>query len=104
MLICTSWKSRPLSAEQTNRMMERWAKVEAAQAENASVERVCWYLFSDGSGGFTVNKASDVEAATAFELETCLALSEFLDLETKVCLDLDTAMPSILKGVEHINA
>jgi hypothetical protein len=104
MLICTTWKSRQLSADQANRMMDRWGKVEASQAENPSVERVCWYIFGDGSGGFTVNKANDVDAATAFGLELSLALSEFLELDSKIVLDLDSAMPAILKGVERINS
>jgi hypothetical protein len=103
MLICTAWKSGHLTPDQTNRMMERWAKIEAAQAENPSVERVCWYMFGDGSGGFTVNKATDVEAATAFGLEVSLALSEFLEVDSKIVLDLDSAMPAILKGMEYIN-
>jgi hypothetical protein len=104
MLVCTSWKARPLSVDQTNRMMERWSKLEAAQAEDTSSERLCWYLFADGSGGFTVNKVTDPDAAVAFELELALALSEFLELKTDICVDLDTAMPAILKGIERINA
>jgi hypothetical protein len=104
MLICTTWKSRQLSADQANRMMGRWGKIEAAQAENPSVERVCWYIFGDGSGGFTVNKATDADAATAFGLEVSLALSEFLELDSKIVLDLDSAMPAILKGIERINS
>ena len=103
MLICTTWKSRQLSADQANRMMDRWGKIEAAQAENPSVERVCWYIFGDGSGGFTVNKATDVDAASAFGLEVSLALSEFLELDSKIVLDLDSAMPAILKGIERVN-
>jgi hypothetical protein len=104
MLVCTSWKSRPLSAAQLNRMMEIWGKVEASQAENPSLERLCWYINSDSSGGFTVTKTTDVDAATAFELEVSIALSEFLELETHVVLDLDSALPAIQKGVERINA
>jgi hypothetical protein len=103
MLVCTSWKQRPLSPEQVNRMMSSWGKLEAAQAENATIERLCWYISSDGSGGFTVNKIADSESAVAFELETSLALGEFLELESKIVLDLDTALPAILKGVERIN-
>lgn len=103
MLICTSWKARPLSPDQTNRLMATWGKLEAGLAENTSVERVCWYIFSDGSGGVTVDKAVDVAAATAYTLEVSLALSEFLDVESKVALDLESAMPAILKAVEHIN-
>lgn len=104
MLLCTTWKARPLSPEQSDRMMQTWGKIEANMAENPSVERACWYIYSDGSGGMTVVKAVDVEAATAFELETSLALGEFLEMESKVVLDLDTAMPAILKGMEYIQA
>jgi hypothetical protein len=84
-------------------MMEVWAKIEAAQSENTSVDRVCWYITADGSGGFTVNKATDPEAATAFELEVSLALSEFLELRSDVVLDLETAMPAIEKGIARVN-
>jgi hypothetical protein len=85
-------------------MMAIWGKLEASMAENSSVDRLCWYIHSDGSGGITVAKALDVEAATAFELETCLALSEFMELDTNVVLDLDTAMPAILAGMERASA
>ncbi|HVB91272.1 MAG TPA: hypothetical protein VND70_04145 [Acidimicrobiales bacterium] len=102
MLVCTTWKARPLSPEQSNRMMQVWGKVEASMAENPNVERVNWYITSDGSSGVTVAKATDVDAAAAFELETCMALGEFLELESKVVLDLDAAMPAILKGMEYI--
>jgi hypothetical protein len=105
MLICTAWKSRQgLSGDQANRLMDRWGKIEADQAQNPSVERVCWYMFGDGSGGFTVNKAVDAEAANAFGLEVSLALSEFLELDSRIVLDLETAMPAIMKGVERINS
>ncbi len=103
MLLLTSWKGRPLSPEQSNRMMQVWGKIEAAMAENPNVERLCWYITSDGSGGVTVTKSADADAANAFELETSLALSEFLEFESKVVLDLDTAMGPILKAMEHIN-
>jgi hypothetical protein len=103
MLICTQWKARPLTPDQANRMMQTWGKVEAAQAENPNVDRVCWFIFTDGSGGFTVNKASDADAGAAFELETALALGEFLEFDSNVVLDLDSAMPAILKGMELIN-
>jgi hypothetical protein len=84
-------------------MMEVWAKIEAAQSENTSVDRVCWYITADGSGGFTVNKATDPEAASAFELEVSLALSEFLELRSDIVLDLETAMPAIEKGIARVN-
>jgi hypothetical protein len=93
-----------MSPEQANRMMEVWAKIEAATAENTNLERVCWYITVDGTGGFTVSKASDADAASAFELEVSLALSEFLELRSDVVLDLETAMPAIEKGMARINS
>jgi hypothetical protein len=84
-------------------MMERWAKIEAATAENPSVERVCWYITTDGTSGFTVEKATDVEAASAFGLEVSLALGEFLELKNDIVLDLETAMPAIERGMERVN-
>ncbi len=104
MLVSTTWKARPLSPDQAQRMMEVWGKIEASMAENPSVERLCWYIYADGSGGMTVARAVDVEAASAFELETSLALGEFLEMESKIVLDLDTAMPAIIKGMEYANS
>ena len=79
-------------------------KIEADQAQNPGVERVCWYIFGDGSGGFTVNRAVDIEAANAFGLEISLALGDFLELDSRIVLDLDSALPAIQKGVERLNA
>jgi len=103
MLSLTTWKARPLTPEQGNRMMDTWGKIEAKQAENPNVERVCWFLAVDGSSGLTVTRALDVEAANAWNLEASLALTEFLEMETKTVLDLDSAMPAILKGMEYGN-
>jgi hypothetical protein len=104
MLVCTTWKGRPLSPEQGQRMMNVWAKTEAREAESGSSERLCWYLSADGTGGVTVSRVIDEAAATALQLETCLALGEFLELESKVVLDMETAMPSIIAGLEHNSA
>lgn len=103
MLVQTTWKARPLSPEQANRMMASWGKVEARLAEDPNLERVNWYIAVDGSGGSTVVKASDNDAAHQLALEISLALGEFLELESKVVLDLDTAMPGIMKGMEIVN-
>ena len=102
-MVCTTWKGRPLSPDQQKRMMETWGKIEASMAENTAVDRKCWYIYSDGSGGLTVVEAVEVEAATAFELETSLALSEFLEMDSRVVLDLDSAMGPIMKGMEYAN-
>ena len=103
MLVATTWKIRPLSPEQANRMMQTWGKLEAAMAENSSVERVCWYMYADGTGGVSVEKYVDIEAANAFGLEASLALGEFLEFESHIALDLDAAMPAILKAMDHVN-
>ncbi len=100
---CMTWKQRPLSPERDQRRMEGWGKLEAALAENPNVERVCWFIYSDGSGGINITKARDAEAAIAFELEVSLALAEFVEIESKVGVDLDTAMPTIVKAIERIN-
>jgi hypothetical protein len=84
--------------------MQIWGKIEADQAQNPSVERVCWYMFGDGSGGFTVNKVADVEAANAFGLEISLALGDFLELDSKIVLELESALPAIQKAMERLNA
>lgn len=104
MYVCTTWKARPLSKDQLNRMMSVWGKLEADTAASTSAERLCWYINTDGSGGVTISKVSDAEVAAALELEQCLALGEFLELDTKQVLDMDSAMPAILKGLEHVNS
>jgi hypothetical protein len=101
MHVYSSWKGHPLTNEQSDRLMEIWGKIEADMAASPDLERVCWYMFSDGSGGFQVVKTHDAEAAAAFGLELSLALGEFLEFESKIVLDLDTAMPAIMKAVER---
>lgn len=104
MLLCTTWKARPLSPEAAERMMSTWGKLEADMAENPNTERLCWYLFADGSGGLTVSKVTDQETADTFGLETALALGEFLELDTRPVHDLDTAMPAIMRAMERIQS
>jgi hypothetical protein len=45
----------------------------------------------------------DADAAMAARLESTLALGEFLEFETRVVLDLETAMPAITAAMERIN-
>jgi hypothetical protein len=103
MLVCTTWKARPLSPEASQRMMAIWGKIEADEAANTHSERLCWYMNSDGSGGFTVSRMDDADAAMVAGLESTLALGEFLEFETRVVLDLETAMPAITAAMERIN-
>lgn len=104
MYICTTWKTRPLTPEQTNRMMATWGRQEAAMATDTSGERVCWFISVDGTSGVTVMKVNDADAAIANGLAQSLALGEFLEMQSDIVLDLEGAMPSIIAGVEAINA
>jgi hypothetical protein len=102
MLMCTTWKARPLQPEAMNRMMAVWGKMEADQAAQPEVERICWYLFADGSGGFTVSKVADADAAMRLNLELSLALGEFLEIDSRPVLDLESAMPAITAALERL--
>jgi hypothetical protein len=42
-------------------------------------------------------------AANSFNLEISLALGDFIDLDSRIVLDLDTAMPAIVKAMERLN-
>jgi hypothetical protein len=101
MLVGTTWRARPLSSEQFERMMGVWGKLEADLEARDVTERLCWYITSDGSSGVTVVRVTDPDAATQFQLEVSLALSEFLELETRPVLDLETAMPAIVARLER---
>jgi hypothetical protein len=101
MLICTSWKARPLSPEQSQRMMALWGTMEAEAAADPNWERLCWYLYLDGSGGFSVDRVADTDAAAALALEQSLALGEFLELDVRPVSDLESAMPAIMAAMER---
>lgn len=102
MLLCTTWKARPLSPEAADRMMAIWGKIEADMAADPNVERLCWYINADASGGLTVSKVADQEGADTLGFETALALGEFLEIDTRPVHDLETAMPAIMRAMERI--
>ena len=104
MLMCTTWKARPLTPEQSNRMMAVWGQLESEQDSHPGMERVCWYLYTDGSGGFTVANVADEATAHAWGLEQTLALGEFLELDTRPILDLESAMPAITAAMARVNS
>lgn len=101
MLTVTTWKSRPISPEQTTRMMAAWAASEQMLAEDANIERLGWYLAVDGSGGLTITRHLDGDLSKL--LTTTLMMGEFLEFEVKHVLDLDGAMPAITAAMAHIN-
>lgn len=83
-------------------MMEVWAKTEAKESENASIERLGWYIAADGSCGFALARVSDPDAAAGQMLEISLALGEFIDLESRVVLDMDSAMGPITDAMAYL--
>lgn len=102
MIVCTTWKGRPLSPEQTRRMMEVWAGTEAKEAADGNAERLAWYIAVDGSSGVSITRYADAAAAAAAGLEACLALAEFIELDSKIVLDMDAAMPAITAAMEYL--
>lgn len=100
MIVWTTWKARPLSPEQATRMMDVWSRTEAKVAPAG--ERLAWYLAVDGSGGVSIDRFDDPDAAAVHGLEIALALGEFLEIESKVVLDLDAAMPAITAAAEYL--
>jgi hypothetical protein len=104
MLFCTTWKARPITVDQTDRMMGIWGKIEADMAARTDMTRQCWYVAADGSQGLLVVDTNDPAAAAAFNLEVSLALGEFLEFDTRPVLDLDAAMPAIAAAVERTKA
>jgi hypothetical protein len=104
MHLITTWKSRPLGPEQFGRLMAVWGKLEERAAADPSSERICWFEYSDGSGGVTIEKVADLDAALALGLEHSLSLGEFIELETKIGIDLDTSLPAIMKAQENVSA
>jgi hypothetical protein len=103
MLIGSTWKARPLDREQTNRMMAVWGKIETDIAANPNVERLCWFITADASAGVTVVRAVDADAAAAYNLEVAIALAEFIEIDSRPVLDLESAMPAILAGLQRTN-
>ena len=61
-------------------------------------------MAADGSGGMTVSRVADGDAAIALMLESSLALGEFLELDSKIVLDLDAAMTPITNAMELVSA
>ena len=99
-----TWKNRAITKEQTDRMMAIWGKIEADMAADPNIERVGWFMYTDGSGGCTITKSPDIAQGIAFEAEVTLSMSEFFEFESKMAMDLDEAMPVIMKSLERYNA
>jgi hypothetical protein len=83
-------------------MMTAWAATEQLMDSNPNIERVCWFLAVDGSGGLSVSRVKDAAASGAMMLQLSLMLGEFLEMEGKQVVDLEGAMPAITAAMAHI--
>lgn len=71
--------------------MDIWGKIEADVAQRPGTNRLCWYAYGDGSGGFFVSEiANDDDAAFLFEVVG--ALAEFVEFEIKPVVGLESTM------------
>ncbi len=104
MLVATKWKSRPMSPDDLSRMMETWGKLEADLATHPDVERLCWYAHADGTGGFTVSRVTDTDGAMAFYNEIIASMTEFIEVETELVIEMDTVMEVVPKLMERVGA
>jgi hypothetical protein len=99
MLTLTTWKTRPLAPEQQKRMMTVWGAQLERHANDPVWKEHFMCVHADGSGGASLTETSDSEAAAQRSLLVCLELGEFLDIETKVVLTQEHAMPAILAAL-----
>ena len=99
-----TWKTRPLSPEQTTRMMGAWAAMQASEAQQQHADVICRYFHADGSGGFTVANIIDPIADASWLLEWSLVLKEFFEMDRKIVLTLDEALPAMMAAVGRITA
>jgi hypothetical protein len=102
MLMLNTWKTRPLSPEQTKRMMAIWGAQLERHAKDPVWNELFFCLHADGSGGASLVEASDGDAANQRGLQLCIELGEFLEIETKVVLNQEQAMPAILASMATI--
>ena len=56
MHLITTWKSRPLSPEQFDRLMSVWGKLEERTRGGSELGADLLVPYSDGSGGVTIDK------------------------------------------------
>jgi hypothetical protein len=104
MLYLTTFRPRPRTPEQIERMLAVWSKLEADVAARTDLERRFLYFDVSGSSGVEVAEVSDPDTALPFVYEAHVALSEFIDFETRPVLELDDAMPAILAAAERTQA
>jgi hypothetical protein len=104
MLILTTWKSRPLTPEQSKRMMAVWGTQLESHATNPVWNELFWVMSADGSSGASLTEAADPDVAARRSLQICLELGEFVDIETKVVVDQSHAMAPILAAMATVGA
>jgi len=77
------WNETARAKERFKEILERYGEL----GEGPGV--VAHYVFADGTGGIIITDGADPE----FAYKTGLALGEFLDVDTRVVLPLDEALP-----------
>ena len=99
MMMLTTWKNRPLSPEQSKRMMTVWGAQLERYTKDPAWKEPFFCMYADGSGGASLADAPDTDTASQRALQLCLELSEFLEIETKVVLTQEQAVPAILASM-----
>ena len=101
MLYCLRFKFRPISDEQLGRMMTINAKVEEDLAASPLVSRVALYMDLDGRSGIDILDVVGTEEAVQFLLEMNATLAEFIEIDTRPVLALESAMPALMRAMER---
>jgi hypothetical protein len=99
--LAVSWKTRPMDSAALNRLMTTWGAYESALGAHREIRRVAWWMFADGTGGFTVLESADADALYEFVVEWSVALNEFLEPDCRPVLTLDAARPAVVAAVAH---
>ena len=92
MLLVTTYKSvGDRSQQAANDLMKRFGEVGATAGE------IAHYVFADGSGGVVIADESDSKALHS----QALAYAQWLELDTKIALTIEDALPGILEALQR---
>jgi len=79
-----NWRSRPINPDQFNRLMNVWRSLRRSWPRTRAA-RGSVGISSRRSGGVTIDRVDDQDAAAALQLELGLSLGEFIDIDSKSC-------------------
>jgi hypothetical protein len=92
MLLVTTYKTvGDRSQEAAADLMKRFGEVGAAPGE------IAHYVFADGTGGVVIADENDSKALHA----QSLAYAPWLQLDTKIALTIEDALPGILEALQR---